>query len=113
MSLCGHDNIPEARAFERSPSREWVFIGDKYKHPICHTHDVAWIVAMLHGVTTKSLGQVFEPPQAKLSNQQINVLCDKYSKAYLDELNKSNEQQARRAANIRLHRAILNIESRG
>lgn len=117
MSLFGIDDIPPAPAFIRKTSGSgnmyWQEIGDEFQYPECHPHDVAWIISILHGIATKSLGQVFEPPAFKLGIQQIKALCDKYTRFYVNELDRTGDfQLARRAANTRLTNAAINFGRR-
>jgi hypothetical protein len=120
MSSFGFDDIPAAPVFERCGTRSgysWNEIDTKKMViPECHPHDLAWIISILHGVTTKSLGQTFEAPSFTLSNAQISALSQKYSKFYasrLEELSGSSRfNVARREANTRLAAASANFSAR-
>lgn len=115
MTLSGKDD--SAPVFVRETARSgavcWVEIGEGFTVPECHPHDAAWIISILHGITTKSLGQVFEGAALQLGLQQIKALCDKYTKFYINEIDRTGSVQlARRAANARLLKAAKNFAKR-
>ena len=117
MNSFGIDDKEFVASFERKVSGSgnfyWQDIGDKYPHPECDPHDVAWVVSILYSVTTKSLKQVFEAPKFKLDNQQIKALIEKYTRIYVNELDRTeNPQLARRTANTMLTNAAINFSSR-
>lgn len=118
MSSFGIDDIPPAPAFERKTSSGGSFFWseieeNQYARPECHPHDVAWVISVLHGIATKSLGQIFEPPSFRLGAQQIKALCEKYTRFYVNELDRTGDfQTARRESNIRLCAAADNFAKR-
>ena len=122
MSLFGIDDLPKSPVAvwcrdERTGRYYW---GDaNYAQtpcPECHPHDRAWIISILYGLKTRSLGATYEPPAIERGNQRVKALIEKYSRHYLNELEKHEDfdgiQLARRKANIMLRKAVDNFLSR-
>lgn len=111
MNLSGQDDVP---VFERS-GNYWNDIGDKYPAPECHPHDRGWVISILYGVTTKTMGAVHEAPNFRLGQQQIKAIIEKYTKCYVNAVDKNTDPLSnlpRVEANTRLLRASKNFANR-